>query len=234
MNSVNVSVIAAATPRSLEYIKGLQRVDIEFNQVYLLDDGGYRPGQREVDKAGEMARRIEDFCCGHNIEINTYPADVNSKELEAALSNDNSRLTIFSGYGGQIVKPSILDVVNCLLHIHSGVLPEYRGSTTIYYAILNDDPCGATAILLDKNIDTGAIVGEKQYPAPRPGADIDFNLDIVFRTDLLIEVVLEYQRNGYFKTQVAQSMDEGKLYYVAHPLLRHIAMLRGVEKPEFK
>lgn len=221
-------MIAAATLRSLEYLKGLQHVGIKINQVYILDDGGFHPGQREVDKAGEMAHRIKTFCGDHYIKVCTYAADINSKELQQALTLDESKLTIYSGYGGQIVKTSILNSVNQLLHIHSGVLPEYRGSTTLYYAILNNDTCGATAILLDRNIDTGVIVGEKQYPTPKPGTDIDFYLDIKFRTSLLVEIVQYYQRNNCFKSEVIQSIDEGKTYYVAHPLLRHLAMLRGI------
>ena len=228
MSLFAISIIAAATPRSLEYIKSLQCVGIEINQVYILDDGGHHPGQREIDKAGEMAYRIEGFCRENGIQFSVYSADVNSKELEEALACDKSKLTIYSGYGGQIVTPSILKAAGRLLHIHSGVLPEYRGSTTIYYAILNNDSCGATAILLDRNIDTGIIVGEKQYPAPTPGTDVDFHLDIDFRTTLLIEVVQQYKRNGCFKSEVAQSINEGKTYYIAHPLLRHIAMLRGI------
>ena len=228
MSLVSISIIAAATLRSIEYLKGLQRVGIEINQVYILNDEGYHPGQREIDKAGEMARRIITFCRDNDIQVSTYMANVNSKELQEALALDQSKLFIYSGYGGQIVKPIILNSVGRLLHIHSGVLPEYRGSTTIYYAILNNDTCGATAILLDKNIDTGVIVGEKQYPTPEPGTDIDFHLDIEFRTSLLIEVVQDYQRNGCFKSEIVQSIDEGKTYYIAHPILRHIAMLRGV------
>ena len=148
-----------------------------------------------------MARRIITFCRNNDIQVSTYMADVNSKELQEALALDQSKLVIYSGYGGQIVKPFILNSIDSLLHIHSGVLPEYRGSTTIYYAILNNDTCGATAILLDKNIDTGVIVGEKQYPTPEPGTDIDFYLDIKFRTSLLIEVVQDYKRNGCFKSE---------------------------------
>ena len=228
MSLVAISIIAAATLRSLEYVKGLQREGIKINQVYILDDGGYHPGQRGIDKEGEMAHRLNTFCRDNDIQVSTYMADVNSKELQEALVFDKSKLTIYSGYGGQIVKPSVLNSVDRLLHIHTGVLPEYRGSTTIYYAILNNDTCGATAILLDRNIDTGLIVGEKKYPTPKPGTDIDFQLDIEFRTNLLIEVVQYYQRNGCFKNEVAQSIDEGKTYYVAHPILRHIAILRGI------
>ena len=228
MSLVSISIIAAATLRSIEYLKGLQSLSIEINQVYILNDEGYHPGQREIDKAGKMARRIITFCRNNDIQVSTYIADVNSKELQEALLLDQSKLVIYSGYGGQIVKPFILNSIDSLLHIHSGLLPEYRGSTTIYYAILNNDTCGATAILLDKNIDTGVIVGEKEYPTPEPGTDIDFHLDIEFRTSLLIEVVKDYQRNGCFKRKIVQSIDKGKTYYIAHPILRHIAMLRGV------
>jgi len=36
MSLVAISIIAAATLRSLEYVKGLQREGIKINQVYIL------------------------------------------------------------------------------------------------------------------------------------------------------------------------------------------------------
>ena len=223
-------MIAAATLRSLEYIKGLYRENLKIDKVFLLDDFGFQPGQRNIDKEGKMAHTIDEFCKMHGIEFSNFPSDVNSKGLEEVLLVDNASITIYSGYGGQIVKSPILNACNQLLHIHSGLLPEYRGSTTIYYAILNNDPCGATAILLDNNIDTGVIVGERQYKTPEPGADIDFKLDIEFRTDLLIDVILNYKNHGDFNSKITQLADEGRSYYVAHPVLRHIAILRGGQK----
>ena len=86
MSLVSISIIAAATLRSIEYLKGLQSLSIEINQVYILNDEGYHPGQREIDKAGEMARRIITFCRDNDIKVSTYMADVNSKELQEALA----------------------------------------------------------------------------------------------------------------------------------------------------
>ena len=77
------------------------------------------------------------------------------------------------------------------LHIHSGWLPEYRGSTTVYYSLLNDGDCGVTAILLKPEIDNGDIVARKKYPAPAYGVDIDHLYDNAIRADLLSEVLAE-------------------------------------------
>jgi len=228
MSRYGIVLIAASTPRSLKYLTALHDAKVTVDEVYVLDDGAYLPGQREEDSSGAMASRIVKFCNENGINTSAHPSNVNSESLVTALQRSDTKLAIYSGYGGQIVKKDVLDAGKSILHIHSGVLPDYRGSTTIYYAILNGDVCGATAILLDRNIDTGVIVGEKTFSTPAPGSDVDFQHDIEFRTELLVDIVSYYKDHGAFRAETRQSLEEGKSYYVAHPVLRHIAMLREV------
>jgi|APSaa5957512535_1039671.scaffolds.fasta_scaffold103101_2 methionyl-tRNA formyltransferase len=226
MNKHEVLIIAAATTRSLEYVKSIQGAGITIEEVLILDDGSFLPGQRDVDKGGLMSLKLNKFCSDHAIKKSTHPSNVNSDSLVRALIKSNANLAIYSGYGGQIVGHTVLSIGKFFLHIHSGALPEYRGSTTIYYAILNNDNCGVTAILLDNGIDTGLIVGEMAFPLPQSGSDIDFYLDVKFRSELLVDVVSYYVQHGEFKDEKPQLAHEGVAYYIMHPVLRHIAMLK--------
>ena len=227
MTAHSFVLIASATQRSLEYLTSLTKAKLLIEEVFILDDYGHLPGQRKSDSGGRMMLQLRQMCSDLSINVSIHPSDVNSPSLILALTNSKSKVAVYSGYGGQIINENVLNAGIKILHIHSGALPEYRGSTTIYYAILNKENCGATAIILDRNIDTGAIVGSKLFPPPDSGADIDFELDISYRVALLVDVISYYQQNGFFQIKMDQSFEKGKVYYIAHPVLRHVAMLRG-------
>ena len=57
--------------------------------------------------------------------------DVNDPRIAEKIRKASPRLVIYSGYGGQIVQKATLAVGQPFLHIHSGWLPEERGSTTL-------------------------------------------------------------------------------------------------------
>src|SRR5690606_40447053 len=82
---------------------------------------------------------------------------INAPEVAAWLAARRPGLVVYSGFGGELVQDRILEAGGPLLHMHSGWLPDYRGSTTLYYSYLAEGRCGVTAILLDRLIDTGAI-----------------------------------------------------------------------------
>jgi len=108
---------------------------------------------------------------------------------------------------------------------HAGALPNYRGSTTIYYSILQEQNCAASAILLANDIDTGPIVASKTYPAPPTNIDIDYIYDSAIRADLLVTVLNNYAEHGELPTPIHQEIEEGQDYYIIHPVLKHLAML---------
>ena len=134
-------------------------------------------------------------------------------------------MVIYSGFGGQIVSDKLLDFGIPFLHVHSGWLPEYRGSTTIYYSLLQDFECGVSAILMDKNIDDGPIIKRRIYPPPPKGMNIDYLYDNAIRANLLIEALESWLVDGCFSDGTQQTEEDASTYYVIHPLLKHIALL---------
>lgn len=148
---------------------------------------------------------------------------VNAQEVVRWISDARPELIVFSGFGGEIAGQEVLGAGPPLLHLHSGWLPDYRGSTTLYYSYLREGACGVTAILLSEDIDTGPIVRRKRYPPPPPGMDVDYCYDSAIRADLLVEVLREWAANEGLPPVTEQPRD-GTTYYIIHPVLKHVAL----------
>lgn len=61
----------------------------------------------------------------------------------------------------------ISSVKHGVVNIHPGLLPEYRGSSCVEWAILNDDKIGNTAHFMDEGYDTGPIIVQEWYEFPK-------------------------------------------------------------------
>jgi len=244
MNMNNVLFIAANTARSQAYAQAMAKAEIYFENVLFfeiptkngLGKSNNIPKSKNVlenllvpDLSIPLSHTIEKIC-NHIIMIQTD--NINDDQIYKKVQNINPRLIIYSGYGGQILKSDLLNLKIPILHIHSGWLPEFRGSTTIYYSILKMKKCGVTAFLMSKDIDMGIIVGRKYYPAPPPDFDIDYLYDNAIRANFLIEVLKTWNKNNAFKSTLSQQSTTAQLpYYVMHPVLKHIAIL---SLPELK
>jgi len=78
-------------------------------------------------------------------------------------------LGIIAAYG-QIIPKEILEIPkHGFLNIHPSLLPKYRGPTPIQAAILSGDKkTGVSIILMDKKIDHGPIVAQKEIEIKKP------------------------------------------------------------------
>ncbi len=67
---------------------------------------------------------------------------------------------------GQILSQEILDIPRLgTVNVHASLLPEFRGSSPIAWAILEGrDKTGVTTMLTDRGIDTGAILMQRECP----------------------------------------------------------------------
>ncbi|MBC9070842.1 methionyl-tRNA formyltransferase [Thauera sp. CAU 1555] len=149
-------------------------------------------------------------------------ASVNDPCVARALHEAEARFVIYAGIGGQLVSAETLGAAP-FLHIHSGWLPRWRGSTTLYYSLLETGRCASSAILLDPGIDTGALLARRHYPPP-VGGEIDHYYDGAIRADLLLRVLRHYARHGSLPAPRAQT-GRARTYYVIHPVLKHVARL---------
>jgi len=79
------------------------------------------------------------------------------------IENYKPELVVVAAYG-QILSKEILEIpkYGCL-NIHPSLLPKYRGSTPVQYAILNGDKeTGVTIILMDEKMDQGPILAQRE------------------------------------------------------------------------
>ncbi|MBT3331176.1 MAG: methionyl-tRNA formyltransferase [Rhodospirillaceae bacterium] len=240
--SGDIIFLAANTPRSQAYAQAMAAKDIRLAQVILFD----RPGAGQSGKASELVRPqmattiplpdpniplletlagLADRIDHIEAEKITDPAILTAVKEAIA---DGTGLAVYSGYGGQLVSPELLSLGIPFLHAHSGWLPEYRGSTTVYYSLLAEGNCGVSVIQLVPAIDQGPIVARRRYPAPPVDVDIDYFYDSAMRADLMVDVVANWQADDVLPQVSAHGEtgeDEGADYYVIHPLLKHLALL---------
>ncbi len=235
-----VLLLAAYTPRSQAYAQAMASVGLRPQDILIFgSSGGKLPGQANniVKTERKCAVFIPDMSesLDETVKINNWNSttvfaeNVNDQIIVKKLSILKPRLVIYAGYGSQIVKQDLLDIAP-FLHAHSGWLPDYRGSTTLYYSWIKEGCCGVSGILLNDKIDCGSLVGQKKYPPPPPGVDPDYIYDAAIRADLLVEMLQEYARNGKF-INIKDQLPGGNDYYVIHPVLKHIALLQNEDSP---
>ncbi len=234
MSGGGILFLAANTPRSRAYAQAFAARGIALDQVILFDrPGAAQPGKAMLpprpdiptviplpDPGIPLMQSFEDL----TVKVWHIEAEsVNDPAILAAVAEVDADLVIYSGYGGQLVSRELLSLGPPFLHAHSGWLPDYRGSTTIYYSLLAGKGCGVSVIQMVPAIDQGPILARRQYPAPPVGVDIDYFYDSAIRADLMAETILAWQRDGQFSLQDVGIA--GTDYYVVHPLLKHLALL---------
>ena len=230
-----VVFLAADTMRSRAYAQAMAARGWRVKSSLIVCAPTRQPGQAEGSgvRSGmvdglylpDLSIPLPQSCASLSEAVDSIDTgSVNAPEVASWLVSQQPELVVYSGFGGELVKDHILDAGGPLLHMHSGWLPEYRGSTTLYYSYLAEGRCGVSAILLDRLIDTGAIVGRRHYPPPPPGIDVDYLYDAAIRADLLTSMLQHWADHGRLPDAMPQDHDAGNVYYIIHPLLKHIAL----------
>jgi methionyl-tRNA formyltransferase len=241
INLKNVLFLAANTARSKAYAHALCLAGFKLERVLFLERNNENRASGDklpkchlsefkgvpfpdlnnsfLDLFGKISDCVDQMSC----------VGVKDPCVEEYLKSNKAELVIYSGFGGELVPEGLLSAETPFLHLHAGWLPDYRGSTTIYYSLLENARCGVSAILLNEKIDEGSIVGRRYYPPPPPGVDVDYLYDNSIRADLLIRVLTEWSKERNFTTMETQSLAKGSTYYVIHPILKHLALI-GLEK----
>ena len=95
---------------------------------------------------------------------------------------------------GQILSKEILDIPKASINAHASLLPKYRGSSPIQYALLNGDKVtGVTTMIMDVGLDTGDILKTKEVIInDEDDEEIMFNKLSIISADLLIDTILDF------------------------------------------
>lgn len=152
------TLIASNTSRTKAYLQVMIKEDLLPAKIILYGDKddikNMRCGQEcngvsleeSFGKYFNRDIRLIDLCKITKADLMTVEGrDINSKEMEDAIKSLPQKYVIYSGYGGFILKPHLFKLGKQFLHVHAGILPKYRGSTTAYYSILQEGTIGATA-----------------------------------------------------------------------------------------
>ena len=238
MTKLRIIVVAAFTSRSQTYIQAFSYHDVNVDGIITFGNTnklaqavkGASIGGTMVDNEGIFMPDLSvDFKeCLKSMECPIFhvdDSDINSNELYNVLAELDADIVIYSGYGGQIVGRRLLNLGPLFIHAHSGWLPEYRGSTTMYYSWLQENYIGVSVIKMSEGIDQGDILIRRKYPVPQRGIDPDYCYDSAVRATTLVDFIRAFElQNGIYEV-ITQSVDEGTEYYVIHPLLKHVALL---------
>jgi methionyl-tRNA formyltransferase len=193
----------------------------------LLMPGTWTPpeglGAAEIGAAGfDPAVPVEVTAERFGVAVTRVPSrEVNAPETIAAVAECPHPVVIFCAPAGQILRRDILATGKKWLHAHPGRVPDFRGSTTIYYSLLQEGRCSVSAIFLNAAIDKGDVVLIEDHPPPT-ATNVDVLYDPAVRARTLLGAVQKIARDGPVgEPQAGQE----PAYYVVHPVLKHIALL---------
>jgi methionyl-tRNA formyltransferase len=205
--------LAAGTARTLSYLAAMNDARIVPAGAILVAGGRHHLEAQKALDALAIERR--EFAS----------SDINAETVVTAIGKSDWEIVLFSGPPGAIIGPALLGTGRKFLHIHPGALPDYRGSTTIYYSLLERGSVAATALFLDDGIDTGPVLKEKTFAAPRDRRTIDVEFDAAIRGSVLQEVLAEIAADRL----VPKTQDRvgGRTFYIIHPVLKHVAIGAG-------
>ena len=217
----NVAFLCAPTMRSRAYAQAMVKHDLLPSFAVCL--AGQEP---EWGSDTQIPEQVDWFKPGERARNTLIGAGVNVYDAKDESPNEVTYIIapiiIYSGPPGVLLTPKTLKMGK-FLHIHGGVLPEYRGSTAFYYSLLKEGTIGASALWLDEGIDTGAVIAIKTVQ-PTKNLEIDRLQDPLLRAELLVSVLREI---------AFEKIPEGKKLksdappcYVIHPVLKHLALCR--------
>ena len=101
-------------------------------------------------------------------------------------------------------------------------MPNYKGSTTIYYSLLKEKKIYCTTFILDKKLDDGKILLIKKYNIPKVIKSIDNKYDDEIRAKNLIFVLKNFDKIKLININKKKNLP----YYVMHPLLKTIVFFK--------
>jgi len=209
------SIIISNTLRSLSYLDTFKKNKIIPHEIIYLDNG--------VKNINSITLKKKKFYFP-KVKTKTFKNDYISGNVSKFLLKSNIKNVIYSGYPAKIIKnKKILKKIN-FIHSHPGKLPEFRGSTTIYYSLLKNKKIFCSTIILNKNIDEGKLLFTKRYPIPNNIFFIDKKYDNLIRSQNLLYVM----KNLINLKPKKQKRSDKYPYHVIHPVLRSIVFKRIV------
>lgn len=226
---MKIGIVLTPDARSKAYIQKIVSNNLFINEIIFMNDKRVEPQytddviKQSLAYGFDISKPVKETLLENNFHFKEFNfVDINNSKLIKYVKQLLTDFLIFTG--GGILKEEILNVSK-FIHLHPGILPYYRGSTCFYYSIIQDDNVGVTAFFMDKNLDTGDIIYQQTFPKPNH-VHIDDVFDPFVRSETLIYIL----KNNLIKKNIflKQNPNEGETYYIIHPVLKHISILKCI------
>lgn len=202
---MKISLILADTLRSKEYLKHLFKNNICLHKVLLYSN--------------KKKHSLEKFIIANGIKVKFFQSkSINNIKIFDEIRKTLSKYFVYSGYPGEIVKKNLLKSKK-IIHLHPGFLPNFKGSTTMYYSLLLTNKIYCTCIRLNEKIDEGKIMYIKKFKKPKDLKLLESKYDNEIRAKTLIEFLLKGKKKKY-----SQRNNRYESYYIAHPIIRSLVI----------
>mgnify|MGYP001193421381 CR=1 FL=1 len=235
----DLGMLASINPRSKAYLQIMGKNGYIPNFILILDDEkSFKDEFKSTSTFGfgktfnpheELLQTIRNLQISYEF---CSTCDPNDALVVSMLKERNEKYFVYSGPGGKILRKEILTVGKKFIHMHPGSIPEYKGSTTIYYSILKEGRCGVTAFFMNEEIDRGEIIKMKKLDKPKPGEDIDYYYDCSIRAAILKEILDVYVSKDEFPRETLLQNANEETYFIIHPVLKHVAILECQKEDE--
>ena len=229
---MRIGIILTSDERSKAYLQKSIQNNIMFDEIIFLNDNReekqYLIEEINISKTYgfDISISVKSTLTKRNLKYMEFNfVDINHSSLIDYVRDLDVDFLIFTG--GGILRHDILNCGKKFVHLHPGIVPEYRGSTCFYYSIIKDNECGVTVFEMNEGIDTGSVIYQKTFEKPN-NPYLDHVYDPYIRSDTLMEVLLNniLEKENFKK----QNPNEGETYFVIHPILKHIAILSCIKK----
>ncbi len=211
------TLIISSNQRSMTYLKILKKNYLLPRKIVYLKDRKEKVFNKKILTFLKKYRAKVDLKIFNTTKIN-------NSSISNYLKNSKSKLFLVSLYPGKkgIIKDKSLLKKKFFLHSHSGKLPEYKGSTTIYYSLLKDKKIWCDTFFLNEKIDQGKIICSNEYPIPKNITSIDRNYDSKIRALNLVSALKKLEKKK-IKFKINKKI-KNSYYYIMHPILRLLAI----------
>tara|TARA_B100000686_G_scaffold350545_1_gene446821 strand:- start:636 stop:1577 length:942 start_codon:yes stop_codon:yes gene_type:complete len=214
--------------RGLICLKAILAGGISINMIVL------QPGDSFT---GEFSAVAE--ACGAEVFV---PEDPNATSAIKVLTIQEADVFVLAGYG-LILKEQCIAIPNkCCINLHGGRLPQYRGSSPMNWALINNESIiGISIIEVDHGIDTGPVLAQEQLEVD-PDTTITDLHDWANQKfpEMLINVIQDISNNKLCRNIQDDSKacyyprrfpDDGMVLWDQLSALQVHNLIRGLTKP---
>lgn len=200
---MSLKIIFAGTPRfAVLTLETLIRSSHRVVSVYTQPD-------RPVGRGRKVSQSpIKIIAKQHGISVR-QPASLRETSIQKELMSMQFDVMVVAAYGLLLPKAVLASPRLGCLNVHPSLLPRWRGSAPIQWAILSgDDETGVSIMQMDEGLDTGDVLAKKScvIKARDTSADLHDRLSQL-GSDLLMEILNALEKKGHI---VAEKQDSSK------------------------